>query len=870
MNRLEYSSVGKRIGGGHRQPLEYVRMPGRLHSLEEIGKYGGVSVKRSGRIGDMVLLEPVVRKLSKMFNTEVVSDSAYSFMYSCPVVQTPSSGYYLLDLDDYVEIHPCSQSIHRTDLFASSVGIKLRDSFPRIMGGVCDVISGEYIVVAPYSVSSNRTWDGIWEVMNSINYKMCVVDHSKWVIDGVEMTARSINDLYSLICGASLVIAPDTGVMHLAGAARTPFIAMFTLLEKSCTDPQLRCRYYSDYVALCGDKLTGKNVIAWVDKAMDSGTLGKMVVTRAHMTISRGSTKYVFQPNAPLWVPEPDASDLLKSPEFKEHGAEIEIVEGVVWVISNLGVGGAEKHTLNLIKSLAKHNWEQTVVVLNGRQNSDVLAKEFGMYAKVVYGRDALSSYANAASVVIQVIATENDFAYRHKWATPTVAIVHYEGVDDAKLVQPNTVYVLTSGESDRDNVVTIPNGVDIDFWSGGSDLRKRRGMHTDDFVVLYVGRLSEEKGLFTLLEAVQILGVKLVIVGPGYLEGELKSKVSEWGMQENVEFRGYLGEDAIRNWMATADCLVLPSRTESMPLVILEAMAAGCPVVATKVGAVPSMLRDGNAGFLFDAGDVEGLIKCLNTIREDSKSTAMKVVAAKNVVEVYHNQQLSAAYYMDIIGNQIGEPLVTVIVTANKDARKTLSSILSSNYTNISVVYVGDTKFISDPSGAVLDPADDRVVFLFVDEASTEVECINTAITNYPVGSYVTFLRGGQVLPKDYIKACVQLAEPLQLHSYIADDNTVIQPDINSWFPSCALFVHSGLLGPIVNDTPIMQKYPNFWPSIFLAYVGKKYKSFISPLAIENVSPPGADPASVRLLEAEIGYRDVVSKILSKGQRNG
>ncbi len=132
--------------------------------------------------------------------------------------------------------------------------------------------------------------------------------------------------------------------------------------------------------------------------------------------------------------------------------------------------------------------------------------------------------------------------------------------------------------------------------------------------LLLYVGRLSAEKNVGQLKELFSaIWDMRLAIVGDGPLRRELERQFEGTA----TVFTGYLqGEDLV-NAYASADLFVMPSRTETLGLVLMEAMAAGCPVVACRAGGVPDAVEDGATGFLFDpdkpSSFVETVLKALN-----------------------------------------------------------------------------------------------------------------------------------------------------------------------------------------------------------------------------------------------------------------
>ncbi|HLV35478.1 MAG TPA: glycosyltransferase family 1 protein [Spirillospora sp.] len=140
-------------------------------------------------------------------------------------------------------------------------------------------------------------------------------------------------------------------------------------------------------------------------------------------------------------------------------------------------------------------------------------------------------------------------------------------------------------------------------------------GGHPDEVLLLYVGRLSSEKRLFDLKAVLeQIPGTRLALVGDGPARPELEALFA--GLP--VTFTGYLQGEALSQAYASADIFVFPSALESFGLVVVEAMAAGLPVVASQVGGVPDVIEVGRTGYVFEPGDVAGLVAGVRRIARD------------------------------------------------------------------------------------------------------------------------------------------------------------------------------------------------------------------------------------------------------------
>jgi glycosyltransferase involved in cell wall biosynthesis len=148
---------------------------------------------------------------------------------------------------------------------------------------------------------------------------------------------------------------------------------------------------------------------------------------------------------------------------------------------------------------------------------------------------------------------------------------------------------------------------------------------------ILFVGRLIDYKGVQYLIEAIKKLSVpyELLIIG----EGPYRSLLQRSSAGLNISFLGEISPLKVCEFMRSASVFVLPSLTENLPNVILEALAAGVPVIATSVGALPEIIREGENGFLIppkDSNLIAERLKCLLTdssLREKMSCAAYKSV---------------------------------------------------------------------------------------------------------------------------------------------------------------------------------------------------------------------------------------------------
>lgn len=163
-----------------------------------------------------------------------------------------------------------------------------------------------------------------------------------------------------------------------------------------------------------------------------------------------------------------------------------------------------------------------------------------------------------------------------------------------------------------------IYNGVDSRLFAPGSrdKARQRLQLATDAPLLLYVGNLKASKGCIDLLEAFPALlaakpQARLLYIGDGPCRAELLQRATTLGCAERVELKGAIKHDALGDWFRAADLLCLPSHNEGVPNVVLEAMACGTPVVATRVGGIPEVVP-AQAGILVPVKDRAALSAAL------------------------------------------------------------------------------------------------------------------------------------------------------------------------------------------------------------------------------------------------------------------
>lgn len=215
-------------------------------------------------------------------------------------------------------------------------------------------------------------------------------------------------------------------------------------------------------------------------------------------------------------------------------------------------------------------------------------------------------------------------------WTGENMKVRLYDALDKFHLRFMDRIVCVSKAQADRvyrtdvapGRVRVIRNSARLNAFAEPDLAYKkilRRVAGGDGPIVLAAGRLSPEKGFHVLVEAAEFIpDAQFVLLGDGSERNRLEGRIRELGLGERICLPGFREDlDALIPW---ADLVVLPSFTEGLPNVALEASAAGVPVVATAVGGTPEVIEDGVTGYLVPAGDAAALagrtIELLNNPR--------------------------------------------------------------------------------------------------------------------------------------------------------------------------------------------------------------------------------------------------------------
>jgi len=286
-------------------------------------------------------------------------------------------------------------------------------------------------------------------------------------------------------------------------------------------------------------------------------------------------------------------------------------------------IGAAKRRGIRV--ALTLHDYKPVCPVYtrirDGRMCSDCLG---GAFRNVLRHRCADGSISKSAILLAEAIVQRK--------------LGNYESVDMVLAPSRFMADAVTVSRFAKDRVRVLYNGVDL----AGILPSEQQGRY-----ILYMGRISHEKGIRTLLEAHTQMadGVELLVVGDGPMAKELSEHYGR------ARFLGFLSGSALQKVLSEAGVVVVPSEWyENCPMSILEAMAYGKTVVASEIGGIPELVLNHETGLLFTPGDHVALGECLQKVLKDDALRVKFGAAGRRRVEKYfsaerHGEELMQAY---------------------------------------------------------------------------------------------------------------------------------------------------------------------------------------------------------------------------------
>jgi len=339
------------------------------------------------------------------------------------------------------------------------------------------------------------------------------------------------------------------------------------------------------------------------------------------------------------------------------------VAKRIVYLVQGLGTGGLERVVLHLAREMIGRGHDVTICCYDERGDLADRAEQAGAHVEILPRRAGLDAgyvrrlarwlrqrrpdvlhmhnetalfYGTLAGRLARVpylIYTEHDGVFPRslgaRWANRTLVRWLTQAVAVSEAVRD--LWCRNDG-IDPVRVTVIPNGVPDIL---GAAVRPPR--EDGRFRIGCVSRLSREKGVDVLVEAFARIrrctpDAELVLIGDGAQRAALEQQAADSGVAGHVQFLGT--RDDVPALLATFDAYVLPSRTEGLPMALLEAMAAGLPVVATAVGGVPEVIVDGENGLLTGPEDPGALADAVVRLAGDDDLMRRLGAAARAAYE--------------------------------------------------------------------------------------------------------------------------------------------------------------------------------------------------------------------------------------------
>ena len=378
----------------------------------------------------------------------------------------------------------------------------------------------------------------------------------------------------------------------------------------------------------------------------------------------------------------------------------------VLQLISSGGYYGAENMLLNLCASQQKAGCENSLMLFYNVHAPNVefyeRARRRGLSVRMVHcqgradwravrqieeciqedGIELLHTHGYKADLYGYVAARRSAkpiVATCHNWLGGTAALGIYNHLDRIALKRFHGLAAVSDSVAQRlldsgvsaKKIRTIANGIDVQTFERASPLPVLN--FDGNKVVGMVARLDLQKGFEYLLRAASELcgafpALKIVIVGEGPDRTAIENMIQQYGLQANVILAGQ--HSNMPGVYAAMDVFVLPSLNEGLPMTILEAMAASKPVIATRIGAIPSVIKDGETGLLVDPGDADGLRNALAWLLTDPDLGRRLGAAGYAWVSRNYTSETMALKYRQMYDEVLGTAAIATVPTRALDNR--------------------------------------------------------------------------------------------------------------------------------------------------------------------------------------------------------
>ncbi len=221
---------------------------------------------------------------------------------------------------------------------------------------------------------------------------------------------------------------------------------------------------------------------------------------------------------------------------------------------------------------------------------------------------------------------------------------------------------IATNFNIPKEKIKVIALGVDRRLFKPMDQVKARKllDLSQNRKFILFIGALVEAKGIKDLIDCLPDLikaqkDLSLLVMGDGPLRDLLKNTVAEMELTEYVRFIGSISHEDVPIWLNACDVMVLPSWSEGLGMVVREAVSVGVPVVASAVGGIPDVIKDGQTGYLTKPGNIVQLSERIRAVLTDD-GFRRRVEASKDIVDKYDHEVIASQIkdnYRNLVDNR-------------------------------------------------------------------------------------------------------------------------------------------------------------------------------------------------------------------------
>lgn len=354
----------------------------------------------------------------------------------------------------------------------------------------------------------------------------------------------------------------------------------------------------------------------------------------------------------------------------------------ILIIINNLGVGGAERLVIDDTHELLRRGFDVRLLTLKAENPAKSLEPGSRLPSAAMHRIlfSGLFDFMAWRDTVAYIRKFRPSIVFTHLWfsnvigvvasritGVPTVISFEHNVYDSVKTWKQFAIDRILQTMSDKvvavspsvkeslmrhgirpGNVDVVMNGIDIKRYFGRDKAaaRKSLGIDAGEFVFVFIGRLIEQKAPDILIPAFAKVGRgTLLIAGDGILRPMLEGMAADLGVADKVRFLGVRND--VPDLLAAADCFILPSRHEGLPIVGLEAIAAGKPMILGSFASAADLMTPEVDGILAKSGDVDVLTSAMTRMMDDVSSrevfrTNMEKKAGKFSIERHVDAMLA------------------------------------------------------------------------------------------------------------------------------------------------------------------------------------------------------------------------------------